>query len=183
MDYVQKVRDDYALRQVDLAQFLGLKRSSLAMGENGKRNILTREVRARLDALIDTFAAIEKEYASSKSSKPIPPLDKESIASIELLIQKLQRQLDKEERMLSTYICQQEVSKKALLALPILLRDLDLFPEKSFQREWLENQMRIHTKRIIETSGVTLVQLKASISSIKVKISILEEELNSINNT
>jgi transcriptional regulator with XRE-family HTH domain len=66
MEYVQKIRLDYSLSQNELARFLGVHRSSLSMGESGRRSILSRQTIVRIDALIDAMEAAEEAFENNE---------------------------------------------------------------------------------------------------------------------
>jgi len=165
MDYVQKVRTDYSISQLDLARFLGVKRSSIAMGEQGRRSIIKAAVIVKLDMLIDTYAAVEREYEPSE----VPPPSTQEISEMRGQLQRevriLQEKRYKEEHKLATLTQEYTRAKKAIRALEKMQENETLFPKKSLGREWIAFQIRNQNQLLGKIPYLHIIQSKVRIAS------------------
>ena len=180
MDYVQKIRQDYSLSQNELARFLGVHRSSLSMGEIGKRSIISRKTIVRIDALIDAMEASEVAFENGERLEPTAVELDELRKGLEKECSTLRRKLYMEERKFEELEEAYNRAQKSIIGLRKMEKREDLFPKMSLDAEWIMIQIRTQEQILRRIPKINIIQSKARIASINEELRLLELEIISI---
>jgi transcriptional regulator with XRE-family HTH domain len=180
MEYVQKIRQDYSLSQNELARFLGVHRSSLSMGESGRRSILSRQTIVRIDALIDAMEAAEVAFENGEKLEPTAAERDELRKGLERECSTLRRKLYMEERKLEELEEARNRAQKSIIGLRKMEKREDLFPKMSLDAEWIMIQIRTQEQILRRIPKINIIQSKARIASINEELRLLELEIISI---
>lgn len=177
MNYFKKVREDFVLKQVDLARFLGITRSKLAQGECGTRRILTAAINLRL-----TLLSNSREQIESMIDQLIDEANREEQQNQNSLAWQREKRLlevslSKAEMDLEMINKERQNSIISRAALSNMITQNPLLLEDKADKEWLVLQYRKYDRTIRKTNPFNLNLMEAKIAGLKSQLEIM----NSIN--
>jgi transcriptional regulator with XRE-family HTH domain len=177
MNYFKKVREDYALKQEDLARFLGISRGLLAMGECGTRRILTAAMNVRL-----TLLSNSREQIESMTDQLIDEANREEQQHQNALAWQREKRLlevtlNKAEMDLEVINKERQNAIISRAALSNMITRNPLLLENIADKEWFVLQYRKYDRTIRKTNPFNLNLMEAKIAGLKSQLEIM----NSIN--